>query len=801
MPALRTPSRANRHSGDRPHANPGHAMKDRLEERIYDLRGIVQGVGFRPTLARLARAERLAGWVQNRADRVRLQLSGPAAKLENFIAALPERIPPSATIDSVELVSARPIDESEIAPDFAIRDSAAGEQGAVPIPADLAICRDCARELFDPTDRRYGYPFTTCTACGPRYTVVNAMPYDRERTTLADFPLCPQCRSEYEDPSNRRYHAESIACPACGPRIWLEDVGGRSFTADALPRARQELADGKILALRGIGGYLLAADAFNTGSLRTLRTRKRRPHKPFALMARNIETLRRYAKISPAESALIASPVAPIVILELKPDSGLDAALINPDNNTVGVMLPTSPLHALLFEPLQGDPTPAFELLVMTSGNQGGEPICISNEEARDRLAGIADLLLCHDREINLRSDDSIFALQHGGPQVWRRARGCAPDAINLPHPLGRSVLAMGAELKNTIALGADSRIIPSPHIGDLADARAVHALERVAGELPRFLNIQPDCVAVDLHPDMQSTRLGNAIAAAAGLPLRRIQHHHAHAMSCLAEHGRDQGLALVMDGTGLGGDGMIWGAELLEVSPEGYRRLASFAPAPLPGGDAASMRPARQLIARLIQAGIDLDEETLRRLAVGADELEVWRRQIENNLNTPYTTAAGRVFDSFAALLGLCPGPVSYDAQAAIRLEAAAERARRHGRKAAPLPFHHRERDGLLEIDWSSALESVIDMPWSQRDPELIALAFHESFCAASIRMIEHGLAASSQRAVALSGGVMMNRLFTELIADKLAALGIEPLLHRRIPPNDGGISTGQVLIAGSTL
>jgi len=470
--------------------------------------------------------------------------------------------------------------------------------------------------------------------------------------------------------------------------------------------------------------------------------------------------------------------------------------LISPDTGTLGVMLPTSPLHTLLLEPLPGDPTPAFELLIMTSGNRRSEPICIANDEARQRLGDIADFLLCHDREVNLRNDDSLCVIQRGAPQVWRRARGYAPNAVRLKHPLTRCVLAMGAEIKNTVALGFDDKVVISPHIGDLETPKAVEGLERVVESLPEFLDRTPQVVAVDLHPDMHSTSVGRTVAAKLAVPVVEVQHHHAHAAAALAEHGCDSGLALVFDGTGLGTDGTIWGAELLAVTPTGYARLATFAGAPLPGGDAAVREPARQVVARWLAAGVAVPPTRLESLGVTAREADIIAQQYRQGINCPTTHAAGRIFDAFSALLGFAPRFITYEGQPAIRLEAA---ARRHGTGTVPeLSFDAKESDGMLQIDWSKAFALLADPHAIQGDETAWAMAVHRAIAAAASAMVEYGLSKSSERVVALSGGVFMNRILTDLVVADLEKRGLEVLIHRQTPPNDGCISLGQAVVAG---
>jgi hydrogenase maturation protein HypF len=776
-------------------------MKSHKVIRVFDLTGVVQGVGLRPTLYRLAEEAGLCGWVQNRTGVVRLQLEGEAKVIEAFMLRLPRALPPNARLDTVSEIESALLPEGKGAADFKILASNLAGHPTIVIPADLATCEDCRAEILDPHNRRYGYPFTTCTRCGPRYTVVESMPYDRARTTLSAFPLCPSCREEYENPRDRRFHAESTACPQCGPQLALHDMQGAAVAGDALCITRQALASGGLVGVRGIGGFLLAANAFDRAALSALRSRKRRPHKPFAVMAADVATVRRFCSVPPEAEVLLTSPEAPIVILDVLPhvvrDAKLPLDLLTPDAPTLGVMLPTSPLHLLLLTPLADDPVPAFELLVMTSGNRGGEPICLTNAEAQDRLSGIADLLLCHDREINLRADDSLAVIQRGAPQLWRRARGYAPNAMLLSHPLQRCVLAMGAELKNAVAVGFEDRVVISPHVGDLETPEALDGLERVARSLPQFLERRVDAIAVDLHPDMRATLLGRRLAAERGLPVVEVQHHHAHAAAALAEHGLQAGLALVMDGTGLGPDGTVWGAELLAVDPAGYTRLATFAPVPLPGGDAAVRRPARQVVARWLDAGVELSEERLRRLGVSAGEAAAWQQQCSRRVNAPLTHSAGRVFDAFSALLGIAPEAVTYEGQSAIRLEAAARRAR--GCAVPQLPFTSAAKDGMLVIDWRDAFALLADARLTAGRASEWAYAVHCAVADAAAGMVTFALSKSPPYPVALSGGVFMNRILTDLVVTRLETQGVRVLVHRRVPPNDGCIAFGQAVVAGN--
>lgn len=777
---------------------------------VTDITGVVQGVGFRPTVHALAVAAGLGGWVQNRSSSVRLALIGPPERIRSFLSSLPSRLPPHARIDTMTETENRLWSADQPPPPFTIRPSERDPAAQVSIPADLAICPDCRRELFDPANRRFGHPFITCTRCGPRYTVIHGMPYDRVRTTLSVFPLCPDCAREYGNPGDRRFHAESIACPACGPRLFLEDAGGRSVSGEPMRAVRAALASGAIVAVRGLGGYLLAADATNRRAIAALRRRKNRPHKPFAVQARSLDCIEPSCVCGPAARALLQSPEAPIAILETR-DAGatpLPLDLLSPDTHTLGVMLPVTPLQALLAAPLPGDPTPPLDWLVMTSGNRGGEPICISQSEARDRLAGIADLFLFHDREINLRCDDSLCVIRRGAPQVWRRARGFAPNPIflrsagpnrtHVPFRLRRTVLAMGAEMKNAIALGWGDRIVSSPHIGDLESPEAVDSLRQVSESLPRFLDRPPEIVAIDAHPDLHASRVGREIAGRLGIPVREVQHHHAHAAACLAEQGRREGLALVFDGTGLGPDGHIWGAELLALEDGACRRLASFAGVPLPGGDAAVRHPVRQLAGRCVAAGIDLSPIWREHLCIGEEEWQVWVRQSAGAARAPMTHAAGRLFDAFSAALGFAHAAATYEGQTAIRLEAAARRYR----NALPLPdvrWRPVAQGDLLWVDWADAFRDLLaHAPPNSETSVSWAYAVHLAIADAACEMVRWGVEHTKRSEIALSGGVFMNGILTDLLATRLEALGIGVLMHRNTPPNDGCIAVGQAVVAG---
>ena len=771
---------------------------------ILDLEGILQGVGFRPTVQVLAEAAGLGGFVQNRSGSVRLALEGPEGDVDAFWEAFPSRLPPRARLERFAVVSREALPPEAGPAMFSIRESDGGDAVRVSIPADLALCPDCRREVFDPHSRFYGYPFTTCTNCGPRYTVVAGMPYDRERTSLAAFPLCPACRAEYTDVTDRRFHAESIACPACGPRLAWLGPDGAPQPGDPLREARAALARGELVAVRGLGGFLLACNAFDRGALQRLRERKHRPAKPLAVMARDVSVAQRWCRLPADVGELVQGPVSPIAVLDLVPDAaerGLPVELLTPDGPTLGVMLPTTALHALLATPLPGDPTPALDLLVMTSGNRGGEPICLSTAEAVERLAGIADAFLVHDRDILLRNDDSLVAPTTRGPQVWRRARGFAPETLRLSAPLSRRVLALGAELKNTIALGWEDRVVLSPHVGDLETPEALDGLLQVVACFPAYFRQAPEVVAVDLHPDLHASRVGRRVAAELGLPVVEVQHHHAHAAAALAEHGLERALALAFDGTGLGPDGAIWGAELLNVTltgdtpVAGYTRLGTFDAVPLPGGDAAVREPVRQALARAWAAGVTPSVDDLRRWGAGEGEAALWRLQVARGLNAPLSHAAGRLFDAASVLAGVAPRRISYEGQGAIRLESLARRASALDARLE-IPFSTRRVGDLLAVDWSPLFARGLAAP---PDPAAWALAFHDAVARACVALAVHGREAAGALPVLLTGGVWMNRLLADRTHRHLEAAGFRVLEHRRVPPNDGGVALGQAVIAGA--
>lgn len=768
-------------------------MKFRRDRLTFH--GIVQGVGFRPAIARLAGACGVAGRVWNAAGQVVVEAEGRAAVLDEFRRLLPASLPAGAQIERLDAVSAEA--DGVPAARFVIAPSRKTGRPQLVVPADLALCPACRAEIADPAGRRYGYAFNSCADCGPRYTFIEALPYDRAATAMRDFPLCPACRAEYEDPADRRFHVEGIGCPVCGPRLRLLDAAGRERPGDPLALAAAALRSGRIVAFQSIGGFQLLADAGNPAALAELRKRKDRPHQPLALMVRDEAAALAIGAFDAAGRELLTSPAAPVVIVERRGDM-LPWPLIAPDVDRIGVMLAYTPLHVLLFA--AGAP----DFLVATSGNRHGSPIAADVNTALAELGSIADCFLCCDRRIVRRNDDSVAVAADGPPQLWRRARGFAPSVFRwqLPETAGgpARVAAFGAELKNAIALADRDGAAVSPHVGDLSDGDAADYLVETFDSLCAFLGFRPDAAAVDLHPDLAATRCGEAAAAKAGIPVIRVQHHHAHAAALLAEHGLDRALALIFDGTGFGDDGTIWGAELFDADFSGYRRLASFTPSPLPGGDLAVLEPVRQLAARHFAAGATT-AAVAASTGVAPETVAIWRRQCETNLNAPRSRSAGRLFDAFAALLGLAPGRITYEAQAAIRLETAAGKIAVGAtfRMLPEQPFRIVENHGLIELDWTPLFADPDR--YRAADAGLAAAEFHAAMVRAAVAMLDFAPAAAGPEVV-IGGGVLQNRRFAAELTAALLRRGRRVFAAAALPPNDGAIAFGQAAVAlGRTL
>ncbi|MBB3191007.1 carbamoyltransferase HypF [Halomonas cerina] len=764
------------------------------------VRGLVQGVGFRPAVWRLARDLGLTGEVRNDAEGVLIRLWGERAVRERFRRRLPDEAPPLARIDSLETT---PLDDGPPPPRFHIATSAGGEVHTG-IVADAATCAACLAEVFDPADRRYRYAFANCTHCGPRLSIVHALPYDRAATSMAAFPLCPRCRAEYHDPADRRFHAQPTACPACGPRLWLEATGAEPFAphTDPLAATQRLLEAGHIVAIKGIGGFHLAVDATHDAAVARLRQRKRRPDKPLALMVRDVAMLRRYCRPTDDEHALMQGPAAPIVLLAAEGPETL-ARGVAPGQRHYGVMLPASPLHHLLMADLEAP-------IVLTSGNRAGEPPCRTNQEARQRLAGIADALLLHDRDIVDRLDDSVVRWVAGVPTLLRRARGYVPTPLALPAGFEAtpSVLALGGELKHTFCLLKDAQALLSAHLGNRHDATvdAAH-LPTLARYLALF-DHRPQVLAIDPHPDYRSSREGRDRAAAEGLALVEVQHHHAHLAACLADNGLARNsapvLGIALDGTGYGDDGTLWGGELLLADYRGYRRLASLAPVALPGGTQAIRQPWRLAYAHLYRgfdwAALAADHRHLAFFQALEDQpLATLACMLDSGFNSPSSSACGRLFDAVAALLGLCL-TVSYEGQAAIELEAAVDpRALDDGHA---YPFTIVTENGLPRLEPQPMWQSLLDDLCRNLPIGVMAARFHAGLADGLAAMVDHlqgqhGVIGAGR--IALSGGVFQNAVLGEALIQRLETRGWQVLRHERVPTNDGGLSLGQAIVAAA--
>jgi hydrogenase maturation protein HypF len=721
------------------------------------LRGIVQGVGFRPFVYNLARRLDLGGYVLNSSAGLVTEAEGEAAAIDHFVAALTSEAPPLAWIQEQEVAELEPTGETG----FAIRASVAKSGEFALISPDIATCEECIRDFTDPGNRRFGYPFTNCTNCGPRYTIIRDIPYDRPNTTMAGFRMCAACRAEYDDPANRRFHAQPNACPVCGPSL-----------SAPVAEARRRLAAGEIVAVKGLGGFHLACDARNAGAVERLRRRKRRSDKPFALMARDLAAVEEICRVSDAERCALAGERKPIVILRRRPDAALPEA-IAPGNRTLGVMLPYTPLHHLLF---CGAP---YSALIMTSGNLSEEPIVVANGEAVERLESVADWFLLHNRDIYMRTDDSVVRVFGGGERLMRRSRGYAPQAIDM----GRNVpelLACGGELKNVFCLTKGRHAILSQHIGDLENYETLLFFEETLANLKKLFRVRPRAVAHDLHPDYLSTRY----ALALDLPRIAVQHHHAHVAACMVENGLDgEVIGVAFDGTGYGSDGAIWGGEFLVAGYEGFERHAHVRYVSLPGGDAAIREPWRSALSYLIDAfGADAPFA-----AVDESRARVVRQMINRKINTVPASSCGRLFDAVASLIGL-RHEVNFEGQAAIELEAIADES-----ETAVYPFEAGET-----VDFRPAIRRIVGDAAAGVTPGVISARFHNTVAAA---IVETCRRIGGLRRVCLSGGTFQNMTLLASATRQLQESGFEVFLHAKVPPNDGGIALGQAAVAASRL
>lgn len=795
------------------------------ERRRYRVTGIVQGVGFRPFVFTLATRLGLTGFVGNDSSGVFVEVQGPAATLDSFAALLQSETPPLAHIEQITF-RALPLQATH---DFVIAHSEADPNQRTLISPDQAICADCLRELFDPADRRYRYPFINCTNCGPRFTITRDIPYDRPLTTMAGFTMCAACQAEYDDPHNRRFHAQPNACPVCGPQVSLallsteiklsnltpwpplrngageadppspqrRGVGGEvdwRTPNPALPATQQLLTAGQIVAVKGIGGFHLACDATNDAALAQLRMRKGRIDKPFAVMALDLEQARRFAEINRAEAALLTSPARPIVLLRKRADYAL-SPLVAPGNPYIGVMLPYTPLHYLLLtNPALATP---FTPLVMTSGNLSDEPIVTDNEEALAKLADLADAFLLHDRPIHVPCDDSVLRVFHGHELPIRRSRGYAPFPVRLPFRVETPVLAVGGELKSTFCLAYDQHAFLSQHIGDMENLETLDAFSRAVDHFTRIFRIEPQIIACDRHPGYLSSRWAENYCAAHHPmpPVVKVQHHHAHLAALLAEHGLTGDTPIIgccFDGTGYGDDGAIWGGEVLLADYQQAQRVAHLAYVPLPGGDASVKRPYRIALAHLWAAGVAWDARLPPVVACSLVERGVLLRQLASGFQTVPTSSMGRLFDAVAALAGIRQ-VVTYEAQAAIELEALVA-------DAGTTPYAFTLSSTLpWQIDPAPVIRAIAADVLNGVPLPLIATRFHLAVAELIVTLATQLRATHGLSTVGLSGGVFQNVQLLQLTFDRLQAAGFTTLVHQHVPPNDGGLALGQAIIAAS--
>jgi hydrogenase maturation protein HypF len=739
--------------------------------------GIVQGVGFRPFVHALATRLGLGGSVSNDSQGVMVEIEGEPDGVQRFLAALERDAPPLALIERLIPREIAPRGETA----FVIAPSAVGPGRTTLVSPDVATCEDCLREVFDPADRRHGYAFTNCTNCGPRFTIVRDVPYDRATTTMAAFAMCAACRREYEDPADRRFHAQPVACPACGPRPVLLDGAGAPRPGDPVLGAARLIREGGIVAVKGLGGYHLAADAASEAAVSALRRRKRREEKPFAVMAADLAAVTRLVELSPEDERLLASARRPIVLMRRRPDAAVATATA-PGNRFLGVMLPYTPLHHLLARALAAP-------IVLTSGNVSDEPIAYRDDEALARLGGIADAFLAHDRPIHVRTDDSVVRSLRGAPLVLRRSRGYAPQPVVLARPLERPVLACGAELKNTICVGRGRHAFVSHHVGDLEHDEAFRAFTEAIAHFQRLFDVRPAVIAHDLHPEYLSTKWA---LEQEGPTLVGVQHHHAHIASCLADNGEaGPVIGVAFDGLGYGSDGTLWGGEFMVADLAGFERAGHLAMVPMPGGSAAIREPWRMAAVYLAEA-----------FGAAPPTLDVARRHGAEwgrilalagvPAHAPLTSSAGRLFDAVAALLGV-RDRISYEGQAAIELEQLVDLAEPGAYGAALV-----SRQARFEVRGADLVRAAAEELARGVPRETIAARFHNGVAEAIQRGCEAVRTRTGLDAVALSGGVFQNVVLLERTADRLDARGFRVLRHRQVPPNDGGISLGQAVIAG---
>ncbi|HFD13238.1 MAG TPA: carbamoyltransferase HypF [Crenotrichaceae bacterium] len=775
------------------------------------VRGLVQGVGFRPTVWRLASQHQLTGQVSNDGEGVLIQVWGYQEQIENFLVALVTERPPLARIDSIE--------RDDLGSDLQIPEHfqiAASHQQVnnTSIAPDAAVCPACLDDSLNPFSRRYRYPLTNCTHCGPRLSIIHKIPYDRSNTSMAAFELCDDCREEYHHPTDRRFHAQPNACHRCGPKTWLERCDGRVFSLETLTQLDDVdatctlLQQGEIIAIKGIGGFHLACDATNDDAVQRLRERKNRYTKPFALMARDVDVIRQYCHLSELEQSVLSSAEAPIVLLEANGETVVSPA-IAPRQRSIGFMLPYTPLHHLILRRMQRP-------IVLTSGNLSEEPQCIDNDDARQRLKNIADYLLLHDRDIVHRVDDSVLRIMAGQPQLLRRARGYAPVPMPLPKGLEQApeLLALGSELKNTFCLLKNAQAIVSQHIGDLEDAKTYAdyrvQLEHYAG----LFDHQPEHLVIDQHPEYLSSKLGIEWAQRTNIGLSSVQHHHAHIAACLAENNisldHSPVLGVALDGLGYGEDGALWGGEFLLADYAGFERLGTFKPVAMLGGAQAMREPWRNTLAHLLAEmgwpAYRINYESLELTRFLDDQpLETFQTMLKNGINSPLASSCGRLFDAVAAAIGLCREHVQYEGQAAMELESCVDMKSLDNEDDAlayPFAIPRLNGNGLPYIEPLSMWQAVLGDLILQTPRGVIAARFHKGLAKAIVTMVDRLCTRNEQRfvdTVALSGGVFQNKILLEQVKQRLEMKDFQVLTHHHLPANDGGLSLGQAVVAAA--
>jgi hydrogenase maturation protein HypF len=779
------------------------AARQSLKLASISVRGIVQGVGFRPFVYGLAVKHNLKGWVYNTSEDVKIEVEGAAKAIKQFERELETKAPPLAHIENVAIEYHPPRGYKN----FEIRQSQAQAGKYQLISPDVATCPACLGELLNPEDRRYRYPFTNCTNCGPRFTIIEDMPYDRPQTTMRYFQMCPQCQAEYDNPRDRRFHAQPNACPKCGPQVQLVDNRGNLVTeSNPIAAASQLLKEGKIVAIKGLGGFLLACDATDDNVVKTLRQRKKRSSKPFAIMVATVDEAKRHCYVSPEEEKLLTSPQSPIVLVRWREGSSVSRE-VAPNLQFLGIMLPYTPLHHIL---LRDTGLP----LVMTSGNLSEEPIARDNDEALRRLSDIADYFLIHNRDIYSRYDDSVAIVERGTSQLVRRARSYAPYPIRLPFKT-RQVLGCGAEEKNTFCLTKDNYAFLSQHIGDMENMETLEHFDSTISLYKRLFHIEPEIIAHDLHPDYLATKYARELGES-GMKLVPVQHHHAHIASCLADNGLESPvIGVAFDGTGMGADGNIWGGEFLVADYRSYKRVGHLEYLPLPGGAAAIKRPRRTAIGYILtllgedalNAVIASEAKQSQLASIGQVtevEVEIIKRQIERRINSPLSSSMGRLFDAISALLGI-RGEIDYEGQAAVELEMAAHSsaiARRISGEAISgnkesYPYSIVEDRGVKIVRLRDLLSAVIEDLHQGISRGMISVKFHNTTARMINEMCRLIADETGITQVALSGGVFQNRLLLRKTVSLLESSGFQVFTHRQVPCNDGGISLGQAVIA----